>query len=37
MKVTCFEDIEAWQIARDLSRLVYGTVKRENFSRDDDP
>jgi four helix bundle protein len=34
MKITRFEDIEAWQIGRDLSRLVYSTVKREKFSRD---
>ena len=37
MKITRFEDIEAWQIGRDLSRLVYSTVKREKFSRDYGP
>ena len=34
MKITRFEDIEAWQIARDLTRLVYKAVKKGNFSKD---
>jgi len=34
MKITRFEDIEAWQTARDLNRLVYEAVKKEQFSKD---
>lgn len=34
MKITRFEDIEAWQIARDLCRLVYKATKKEKFSKD---
>jgi four helix bundle protein len=34
MKITRFEDIEAWQIGRDLCRLVYDAVKKERFSKD---
>lgn len=34
MKITRFEDIEAWQIARDLSRFVYSAVKKEKLARD---
>lgn len=34
MKITRFEDIEAWQIARDLSRFVYSVVKKGKFTRD---
>jgi len=34
MKITRFEDIEAWQIGRALCRLVYDSVKKEKFSRD---
>ena len=34
MKITRFEDIEAWQIGRDLCRLVYNNAKKEKFSKD---
>lgn len=29
-----FEDLEAWKIARELTRNVYGITKHEGFSRD---
>ena len=32
MPITRFEDIEAWQIARELSRAIYGAVKGQKFS-----
>jgi len=34
MKITKFEEIEAWQIARNLAQQVYAIVKKEMFSRD---
>jgi four helix bundle protein len=34
MKITRFEDIESWQIARELTRLVYNAVKGQKFSKD---
>ena len=34
MKITRFEEIEAWQIGRDLSQVVYKIVKKEKFSKD---
>jgi four helix bundle protein len=34
MKITRFEDIEAWQIGRDLTRLVYRVIKKNEFSND---
>ena len=34
MKITRFEDIEAWQIARDLNRLVYRAIKKDKFAKD---
>jgi four helix bundle protein len=34
MKITRFEDIEAWQIGRNLCRLVYNNPKKEKFSKD---
>jgi four helix bundle protein len=34
MKITRFEDIEAWEISRNLCCLVYDVVKKERFSRD---
>ena len=34
MKITRFEDIEAWQIGRDLCISVYNVAKREKFSKD---
>ena len=34
MKIKRFEDIEAWQLARELSRMVYGLTKKAKFARD---
>jgi len=35
MKITCFEDIEAWQEARKLVNLVYDAINAsETFARD---
>ena len=34
MKIERFEDIEAWQLARKLTRKVYELTKKPKFSRD---
>ena len=34
MKIERFEDIEAWQLARELARKVYGLTKKTNFAGD---
>ena len=34
MKIVRFEDIEAWQLARELTRKVYGLTKKVGFSHD---
>ena len=34
MKIKRFEDIEAWQLARELTRKVYGLTKKAKFARD---
>jgi four helix bundle protein len=34
MKITRFEDIEGWQLARKLTQQVYSMTSKENFSRD---
>jgi four helix bundle protein len=34
MKLTRFEDLECWQQARELTRLVYKATKDPRFSRD---
>ena len=34
MKIERFEDIEAWQLARDLTRNVYGLTKNPEFAKD---
>jgi len=34
MKIERFEDIEAWQLARELARKVYGLTKKTKFARD---
>jgi four helix bundle protein len=34
MKLTHFEDLECWQEARELTRLVYKATKHPRFSRD---
>lgn len=34
MKIERFEEIQAWQLARELTRKVYRLTKRAEFSRD---
>ena len=34
MRINQFEDIEAWQLARMLTRKVYGMTKKAEFARD---
>jgi four helix bundle protein len=34
MAITRFEDIHAWQAARDLCNIVYGLTRDDRFSRD---
>ena len=34
MKIERFEDIEAWQLARELTRKVYRLTKRPEFAKD---
>ena len=35
MKITCFEDIEAWQEARKLVKIVYEVIRKSpEFKRD---
>jgi four helix bundle protein len=34
MKIERFEDIEAWQLARELTRKVYDLTKKEGFAKD---
>ena len=34
MKIERFEDIEAWKLGRELTRLVYDAAKQEAFARD---
>jgi four helix bundle protein len=34
MRIDRFEDIESWQMARRLARLVYAVTKVGEFSRD---
>jgi len=34
MKIGRFEDIEAWQLARELTRKVYDLTKKTGFARD---
>jgi len=33
-KIERFEDIEGWQLARELARMVYSLTKGVEFSRD---
>jgi len=33
-RIERFEDIEAWQLARELTRKVYDLTKKANFARD---
>ena len=34
MKIERFEDIEAWQLARELARTIYALTRNPGFSRD---
>jgi len=34
MRIERFEDIEAWQLARELTLKVYGLTKKAKFARD---
>ncbi len=34
MKIERFEDIEAWQVGRELTRFVYDATKSKEFSKD---
>ena len=34
MKIERFEDIEAWQLARELTRKIYRLTKKPQFSKD---
>jgi len=34
MKVARFEDLVAWQKARELTKQIYSMTKRESFSKD---
>ncbi|MDP2815405.1 MAG: four helix bundle protein [Rectinemataceae bacterium] len=34
MKIERFEDIEAWQLARELTKKVYHLTRKANFEKD---
>lgn len=34
MKIERFEDIEGWQLARQLTKAIYGIAKTKGFARD---
>jgi hypothetical protein len=34
VRIERFEDIEAWQLARELTRKVYALTKKDKFARD---
>lgn len=34
MKITKFEDIEGWQVARELTKLAYSLTSKGDFSKD---
>ncbi len=34
MKIERFEDIDAWQLGRELTRKVYGLTKKAELARD---
>ena len=34
MKITRFEDLECWQVARALTKVAYGYTKSSAFSKD---
>ncbi len=34
MRIDRFEDIEAWQLARELTQKVYCLMKKSSFAKD---
>ena len=34
MKIEKFEDIEAWKLARELTRNIYRSTKKPGFAKD---
>jgi len=34
MKIKSFEEIEAWQLARELTQKIYRITRKDKFSRD---
>ena len=34
MKITKFEDIEVWQLGRELTRKIYAITKKGEFAKD---
>ncbi|MEE9398929.1 MAG: four helix bundle protein [Dehalococcoidales bacterium] len=34
MRIERFEDIEAWQLARELTHKIYGLTKKAKLARD---
>jgi four helix bundle protein len=34
MKIERFEDVEAWQLARELTRMVYALTQKPDFAKD---
>jgi len=34
MKITRFEDVEGWQIGRELTRIIYAATKQDGFKTD---
>ena len=34
MKISCFEDLEVWQDARELCKIIRAITNKENFNRD---
>jgi four helix bundle protein len=34
MKITRFEDIEGWQLARELAKQIYQLTRQDKFSKD---
>lgn len=34
MKITRFEDIDAWKLGRQLTQMVYGVTSKGSFSHD---
>lgn len=34
MKIERFEEVEGWQLARDLTKMVYAATRQPEFARD---